>query len=383
MSKRARPLSDIGWELLGPGRDQTKRARFGDDDEGENSQQEDGDDIEEETVHIDEEMGSHNNHHGLAILNSMTVDKSSITHTAGNSTKGGITAAAAAAQEDVPTVPLDDHYNTLYNRMMNRRFPQQFMSESSEEDESDAGDMEDDLFHSLGNSSTSDSPHTRKKSNKSSSNDPAIQARRKERVRKLVQSPAYDTQEREECFLCSWGNRHHDGIKAKYVNALHDIMEQQYNVCNNVDLALQLELYYKKKVYRPNCGMSMLTKEIALEHIEGLHSLSATLFLGESIRACKKIMFGMQNAIFKANTKYDKEAINQFKEMLKLLCMLYKMNPDQMLFNYGKTREDTASMGRPFNIMTQLKQVRDKDRRSKQTKQLNSTNASFQRGFDI
>lgn len=340
MSKRARPLANIEWDLLqGP----SKRGRYDGEEED-----------EDETVDIDEQPRISQQQHGLAILDSMNVDKQSVTPSSG-------TTSGRAPPEDVPTVYLDDHYNTLYNRMMNNRFPQEDSASESEE-----SDM-DELIASLGRSTDDSSERSNK---------------RHAKKKRLVQKPDYDTRERGECFLCSWGNRHHDGIKAKDVNVLHDIMDQ-YAGCDNIELALQMHLYFKQKIWRANTGMTMLTKEIALEHIEGLHSLSAILFLGESIKACKKIMFGFQNAIFKENTKYDKYAFIQFKDTLKLLCMLYKMDPDTMLFNYGKTREDTVGMGKPFRIMTQMKQVRDKDKREKRVKQHAATNEAFGRGFDI
>ncbi len=374
MSKRARPLSNIDWDLLNlePQSKRSKPTETRDEEE-----EEDDDSIEEEeTAHIDDEQSRiSQQQHGLAILQSIAVDKSSIVPS--NPTSASGTASGrnpAAVQEDVPTVPLDDHYNTLYNRMMNVRFPQPDSSSSSSDDEEDDSDMEA-VMNSLGRSTDGSSDSSAAAARRSK--------KRHKKKKRLVQQVPYDTREREECFLCSWGNRHHDGVKAKHVNVLHDIYDNQYAGCDNIDLALQMAAYFEAKIWRPNTGMTKLTKEIALEHIEGLHSLSAVLFLGESIRACKKIMFGFQNAIFKANTKYDKDAFIQFEKTLKLLCMLYKMDPDSMLFNYGKTREDTVGMGKPFRIMTQMKQVRDKDKRAKRVKQHANTNESFGRGFDI
>jgi len=357
MAKRQRPLSAIDWELLEHDSVRAKRSKHGS-----------GDDIEEEedeTVHIDQshrqKEEEEQQQHGLAILNSMAIDKSSIVNDNGGGRKG------AAIQEDVPTVPLDDHYNTLYNKIMTTRFPPRYVSESSEEEEEDI--TVDTLFGSLGSHAPPSVTEQQKK--------------RKAKARRLVQTPAYNRTERDECFLCSWGNRHHGGIKHKHIDALETIYGQYGEGCDNIDLALHLSIYYEKNVYKPGRGMTMLTKEIALEHIEGLHSLSATIFLGEAIRSCKKVMFGFQNAIFKANGKYDKEAANQFKEMIKMICMLHKMKPSEMLFNYGKTREDTARMGRPFNMMAQMKQVRDKEKRAKRTKQINTANEVFNRGLEI
>jgi hypothetical protein len=372
MSKRARPLSRIDWSLL-DSEPNPKRPRIDDSDnqeDGHGEHEEEEEEAEEETVHIDEMPRISQQQHGLAILESMNVDKRSIVPTSGTASGKAIN---ATPQDEVPTVYLDEHYNAMYNSLMNNRFPPEEYVTDEEESEVE------DLFASLGRSSSEDSSASSSSaSNRAAKHKKPTNQRKKKR---LIQRQEYDTRERGECFLCSWGNPQHDRIKAKHVNILFGIMDQ-YAGCHNIELALQMELYYKAKVYRPNCGMAMLTKEIALEHIEGLHSLSATLFLGESIKACKMIMFGLQNVMFNAKRKCDNTTFNQFEKIVKLTCMLYKMDPDTMLFNYGKTREDTAHMGKPFTLVPGMKQVQDKDKRAKRVEQTRHTNQVFHRGFD-
>lgn len=367
MSKRARPLSAIEWSLLDPRK--TKSARF----EQQSAVEEENDEEEEEepTVHIDqgEDIDTVNQQHGMAILNSMMIDKRSI-----NDSPARRTTTKATVQDQVPRVSLDSQFNKTYNKSMNERFPPTYNYESSEED------LETDIFNSLG-SGGSRSPLSMSISDSPQKQQPE---RRREKARRLVQSPAYDTEERAECFLCSWGNRYHDGIRGKHVNALKDILATQYPRCNNLDLAQQLHIYFKKYVYKPRCGMTMLTREIALEHIENpTHTLNATFFQAEGIRKCMRAAYVFENAICKADGGYDIVASKEFREYLKEARLFYKLKPEEMAFNYGLTQKDTHEMGNPINIMPEMKQVREKDKRRKLTEQLITTNETFNRGLQI
>jgi len=333
MSKRRRSLADIDqeWGLLDDGPSASlrysKRRNMGRDNDIDDMLEEEGDE-EEETVHIEEEAAPHKQQQqGMAVLNSMPV-------------KGR--GKVGTVEDDVPCVSLDDHYACNYNTWANKRFP----AEDDEDDE------EDDLYGGGG----------------------TLTNRRPLR-------PEYDTRTRCECFLCSWGNRFHDGVKAKHVNRLFGILDN-YGACDNLELAKQLHLYFKEKVYKEGVGMVMLTTEIALEHIVGLHSLSAIIFIGESIRAWKQAWFCFKNAIFKANGKFDKEAFNNFKECQKMLCILYKMDPKNINFSYGKSREDINKLGLPFFMMPEMKQKRDKDKRKKATQRHINTDAMYDRGMD-
>lgn len=384
MSKRARPLSTIEWSLLDQpdgNHSPNKRGRFS----NHNSQDDQDMEAEEETAQIDQGGNLGQQRHGMAILNSMAIDRSSIiidTRKAGNR-QSASNNNGGAPQTEVTNVPLNLYYNTLYNKTMQDCFPSNGCYASDEcthsHSDSDEDDEENDVFGSLGRSTSSgmsisgESPHRHTADRRKKKKRPR---RRDHRIL------PYNTNERAECFLCMWGNKYHDGIKAKHVNGLHNIILKQYPKCNNIDLAKQCELYFMKWIYRPGTGMGRLTKEIALEHIEGLHTLNATIFIGESMRKCVKIMYGLEHHIFKSNDKFDKEASREWREYLKQIQSLYKMNPDEMLFNYGQTRKDTADMGQPFNLMVQRKQQVEKNRRAKRTEQIVNSNESFNRGFE-
>ena len=178
-------------------------------------------------------------------------------------------------------VSREAHYTKTYNALMRERFAyRDEESSSSDEEEQQVG---------------------RKRARTEREEERHIRRRDKD----------YDRRQRPECFLCAWGNRFHDGIEARHVNRLHDIINEQYGICSNVELAEMLVLYFNKEVYRPGCGMTRLTREVALEHIEEGHSLNARIFLGESIRRQGQNLFCLEAAQWREDGTYDKIAVQE------------------------------------------------------------------------
>lgn len=68
--------------------------------------------------------------------------------------------------------------------------------------------------------------------------------------------------------MCTWSNRFYEGVNTEKVMRLFEIAYENNVMCDNREVALQLHLYFKHEVYQSGQGMPMLTKEIALEHIE-------------------------------------------------------------------------------------------------------------------
>jgi len=284
-------------------------------------------DGEQDEPAIEQESFNHMHETSVAQVNSLK-------------TMGRVVRPQSIPEPAAPSVFLMDQYNTTYNTYMNGKF-----KHLDEEGGAGAGGGEseepvvpDNLFSSLfppgGGGGGGSSPPAR----------------------------GYDTTTRPECFLCAWGNKFHDGIEAHHVNRLNDILEN-YGGCANIELAEQLHLYYEHYVYKPGGGMAMLTRHGALEHIEGMHSLSAKIFLGESIRRWKAIIFNLENIIFKANGKYDRGAVADCEKAQKILDTLYLMDPDKMNFSMGKSREDTVKMGQHFNFMPIFKQQKERRQR--------------------
>ena len=363
MAKRTRSLGDYEWDLL---ESPTKRRATSMSQE---EAEEDG-----EGVSIDERRPTPQQH-GLSVLNSLSIKGVPKGRNAGG--------AAAATEEEIPSVYLDEHWQNLYNGYMNKRFQDIEPSVASDDEQEQEHDrdqrmgginsasgsdmsLDEDLFASLGRSSSPSLSTNNTLAKKSSNN-----------------TGPYDCSAWTECFLCGYGDNQHDGIKAKHVQVLFGIM-RNYGLRDNMVLAQHLHLYFKNKVYREDSSMPMLTKEIALAHIEGLHSLSASIFLGESIRKWKRVCFSFENIIFKANGKYDDRAFVNFEKAQKMLNMLYKMKIDDMPFNPNQSQEDlNRLLGAPMIIIPELKERQDHDKRSKKTKQLLNTKKTFNRGFNM
>lgn len=68
--------------------------------------------------------------------------------------------------------------------------------------------------------------------------------------------------------MCTWSDRFYEGVNVDKVIRLFEIADENNVMCDKREVALQLHLYFKDEVYQSDQGMSMLTKEIALEHIE-------------------------------------------------------------------------------------------------------------------
>jgi hypothetical protein len=184
-----------------------------------------------------------------------------------------------------------------------------------------------------------------------SENQRHVRPRHEDRVVTASTGGNYNRARRPECFLCAWGNRFHDGIEAKHVNELHDIINDNYGTRSNVEIAQMLVLYYAKNVFRPRQGMVMLTREVALEHIEEMHTLNARIFLGEALQREKKNYFLLTNASYREDGSYDKIAVQEARKTLQAIEHLYLMPLSKMNFNQGQSAED---LKRAANL-TQLK----------------------------
>lgn len=185
---------------------------------------------------------------------------------------------------------------------------------------------------------------------------------------------------KKECFLCSWGDKYHDGIKAPHIEKLNMIIDNCYTRYNNDELAQQCHLYFKENVYDPDSGMAMLEKEDVLEHIEALHSLNAKFYLGESIRSWKKIKFILENSVFRAGlgtdeTQLDYKVFIALEKTQKMLHSLYKTDIQKLMFNQGTSTEDMNKLGAYHQIMPLYTQ-KEQRLQIEQKKKLNVPTAS-------
>jgi hypothetical protein len=173
-----------------------------------------------------------------------------------------------------------------------------------------------------------------------------------------------------ECFLCSWGNSYHDGIEAPKINKLTEIIKSNYGKHNNREIAQELHLYFKNEIYDPKRGMVMLTTATALEHIEGLHCLDATIYVGESIKRLKRIDFLLENKIFREDDSYDHQALSDLHKNMALTCRYYSLKIQMMNFSNGNTREDQKGASNYFNL---LEPFLDKNKNKQSNKQIYKT----------
>ncbi len=184
--------------------------------------------------------------------------------------------------------------------------------------------------------------------------------KKKQKVTRKVTPPSKDS-----CFLCSFGDRFHDGIKAPHIARLVQIIDKLYGRMRNKELAYAVHLYFMAKIYRKDEGMCILEAHVVLEHIEGRHSLAALNFIVESIHDYEQIKFIAKGCIMKADGSIDHKAFAAFNKAQEKLEKLYTMNIEKMNFNNGQTIEDLNSKGAYFNLMPMFSQKEEHLRRIK------------------
>lgn len=260
----------------------------------------------------------------------------------------------AAVVDDEPRVPCHENYIKQYNAIVNQRYPMEETDEESVEPGQELAvrsplNLFDDLFAS-----------TATQQQQQQQPPPPRNAARKEP--RLDQTDSvYDKRRRPECFLCSRGNQYHDNIEAKHVCKLNEIMGL-YGSVDNDELAWMLVLYYEKYVRRGSTSLPRLTFHVALEHIEQ-HTRDATIYQGESIKLLLEIRFGLANQIFKASGRPDKDTLSGFVQVQRLLNTQMTMKVENMMFNFGKSGEDTKHMGRYFKLMEMFTEKKERQER--------------------
>lgn len=170
---------------------------------------------------------------------------------------------------------------------------------------------------------------------------------------------------KDQCFLCQFGDRFHDGIRAPHIAKLNNIIDKFYGRMSNFDLACCVSLYFNEKIYAVTENIPMLRVEIILEHIEGRHSLNATNFLIESIHDYEKVKFIAKASLCKADGTLDKEAFAIFDKTQSKLEKLYTMDITKMNFNEHQTKEDLNSKGSYTNLLSMYSQREDYENRLK------------------
>lgn len=271
------------------------------------------------------------------------------------------------AGSPITTVPMDEHHARVFGAYIKRKFNNDYYSSDEEDDYSSDGgglvsfttsDDEEDEGERDDNRKRKRSKKPHSCEEHSSDDDNNRDGRRRKRRRE----GEYDYSMKHECFLCAWGNKFHDGIEAPQMIELWNIFHQNYGSHHNKEIAQEMHLYFKKYIYDPRAGMRMLTREIILEHIEGLHSMNARVFLCEAMREEKELMFLFKNAIWRSDGTYDKNAVIEYRKSKQTLLSLYRADVNKWNFNTECSMDDMKRMASLHKMKAKFDQVKRKKR---------------------
>lgn len=278
----------------------------------------------------------------------------------------------AAMVNQADNVALEERYETLYAERIARI---RNKIELRERDEFDEDEEEDELSSIDFNHSNDDEDEAmmRDLMGGGSGNDGGGRPPPKKRQRKAMMPSSKDS-----CFLCAFGDRFHDGIRAPHIARLNNIYEKFYGKMSNYELANAMHLYFKANIYSEDDSIPMLEPQVILEHIEGRHSLAALNFIVESIKDYEQVKFIAKGCLCKADGTMDHRAFAIFDKAQTKLEKLYTMKIDNMNFNNGQTMEDLNSKGGYFNLMPMFSQREERTRRLKRkTSSIQSATNTF------
>lgn len=267
-----------------------------------------------------------------------------------------------------PTISLEERYAVTYNRHMNEVRVQWPDSDSELEEE---GARRDDEGDNSTSSSDSEAPPRAPRAPRaprpggdsddepSTASPPPSPRRRPGRPerpereeRRGGDRPEYDTRTRGECYLCAKGNATRDAIDAPHLNQMNVIVRECLGVRADREVAQMLHDYYKKVVWRR--GMRMLTKEVALEHLEGLHTNNARMWLNRMILDEKMTYYNFKNVVWRADGTWDKAAQKECRESKKEMRLLYQLPLHRLNFAEGQSVEDQKRQANYFNVLSRF-----------------------------
>ena len=300
--------------------------------------------------------GAHNSSISPAVLEYMRVSQAP---------KSSQPQAQSQQQIQQPeSVPLEDVYQARYAERIARISSKIDCREQGAYDDESDDDVEEDRDGVMANEEDEDEAMMRELFGEEEGPRPSIPRTAvvpRPRKKKRQSLPV----SKEECFLCAYGDRFHDGIRAPHIARLVQIIDKFYGRMSNYELANAVHLYYKHNIYKEDEGMHMLEANVVLEHFEGRHSLAALNFIVESIRDYEQVKFISKGCLCKADGSMDHRAFAIFDKAQTKLEKLYTMNIEKMNFNNGQTAEDLNGKGAYFNLMPMFSQKEDQHRRLK------------------
>lgn len=244
----------------------------------------------------------------------------------------------------------------LYERKSNEQYNNAFDDYDSSSDDSDESS---DIIHS-NDDSISINKNKRHRSDDDNNNNDSVDEKPIHIHKKIKNKKEETFDGKDSCFLCAYGDRFHDGIHLAHINKLNDIIDQCYGITSNKELAEQLHMYFKKNVYQEGIGMAMLEKDVALRHIEEFHSLSAKIYIGESIKKWSMIRNLLERSLFLDDCTPVTKNIIVYERVQKIISSFYTMPLPKMNFNLGATKEDLNKLGAFHHIMPEFTHKREK-----------------------
>ena len=125
-----------------------------------------------------------------------------------------------------------------------------------------------------------------------------------------------------------------------------------------------LHLFFMDKIH-PYSKLPILTKEVALEHIEN-HMKDAGMFIDNTIDDEKQLAFCFRNNICKSDGSYDFKMLAEYRRSIDTICKLYLMPISKMNFNNGNNADDMKRAANYFKLMPKFETEKKRKRTTTQ-----------------
>ena len=244
-------------------------------------------------------------------------------------------------QEPLKKVPFEKHYTSIYNQYINEKFEhlhqEEFPSCNTQSSGEESGD-EDSISTDGGGA---------RKRKRSSRDSFSIEKRPKK----------FDASHPYECFLCGWGDIQHDSIEAEHIILMLNIINVNRGIHSNSDISLQVHQYFMEEVYDPESGMDILTPEIVYDHLVGIHSLDASLYIAERIRKRKQYLFVLEQNLVLEDGSIDHKVMDHINKNESITLELYGKKPSTMMFGNGNGAEDMKRQANSVALLPKMEKV--------------------------
>lgn len=264
--------------------------------------------------------------------------------------------SAPPPQDSVKPISVETRYNIVFSQSVNDRFAsfraraglQTEERESGEEEEGEEELSEMELFSGLESGETTMDEGAEEEEIQQGEKRKRVSAKKKKPLpNKRVK---FNRATRNECMFCSHGNSQLDGMEAPHIKKLFDIVRLQSGNRDNLETSWEAYLYYMEEVYDEADGLPVLTPEIILDHLEGMHSLNAGLYLAEMIRKETKLLFLLGEAMCLEDGTFDFKVLAEYRKSQTILNQYYKMKPDTLAFSEENNEEDMKRLASSISI---------------------------------